>query len=64
MSEIVKRCPECGGALLLRTNHATGTEFLSCTRWNGTPEGCSHTERVPESYRMRQAGHPTLPGLG
>lgn len=63
--EIVKRCPLCGGGLVVRTNRENGSEFLSCQNWRGNdPESCPHTERVPESYQLRLAGHPTLPGLG
>lgn len=61
---VVKPCPLCGGDLVIRTNRTTGAEFLSCTRWDGTPEGCSHSEKVPESYRLRQLGYPELPLFG
>ena len=64
MTEVVKRCPDCGGELVVRINRENGSEFLSCRNWRGPSEGCQHTEKVPESYRMRRMGHPTLPGLG
>lgn len=54
---IEKRCPDCGNALLIRTNRKTGTDFISCSSW---PE-CSHTESIPETLRMRLAGAPELP---
>lgn len=56
MPEITKACPECGAALVVRTNRATGTEFLGCTHY---PE-CRWTGPLPESLRMRRIGHPTL----
>lgn len=54
--EITKTCPECGRALVIRTNRLTGIEFLGCIFW---PE-CKHTEPIPESLRMRLAGAPSL----
>lgn len=57
--EITKRCPECGGELLIRTNRQTDSQFIGCTGW---PE-CTHTEPLPESLKMRLAGHPVLPGM-
>ena len=64
MTEILKRCPLCGGGLVVRTNRENGAEFLACTRWRGNdPDSCAHTERVPESYRLRAAGFATLPGM-
>lgn len=59
MTTITKRCPKCGRALVVRTNGATGEEFLGCVGY-GTG-ACDHTEKIPESLRMRLAGAPTLP---
>lgn len=67
MTEIVKTCPLCGRPMVVRTNSLNGSEFLACTGYRGrAPEdgGCSHTEKVPESYRLRQQGHPELPLFG
>jgi ssDNA-binding Zn-finger/Zn-ribbon topoisomerase 1 len=63
VTEIVKRCPLCGRGMVVRTNRETGTDFLGCTGWGGD-DGCRHTERVPESYRLRQEGHAELPLFG
>ncbi len=51
-----KVCPDCGDRLVVRTNKATGSQFLGCANW---PE-CRHTEPIPEALRMRLAGQPTL----
>lgn len=58
---ILKTCPNYGPAtpLIKRTNRNTGSEFLGCARY---PE-CSHTEEIPEWYRMADAGHKMLPGF-
>lgn len=56
---IIKRCPDCGWDLVLRTNSENGSEFLGCRQW----PLCKHTESVPESYRMRLAGAELLPGM-
>lgn len=67
MSETVKRCPLCGRGMVVRTNSLNGSDFLACTGYRGrSPEdgGCSHTEAIPESYRLRQAGHLELPLFG
>ena len=57
---IERSCPECGGRLQVKTNRATGHQFLGCERWSA---GCGYTEKIPESLRMRLAGAPQLPGL-
>jgi ssDNA-binding Zn-finger/Zn-ribbon topoisomerase 1 len=51
-----KVCPECGGRLVVRTNKATGSQFLGCANY---PE-CRRAEPIPEALRMRLAGQPTL----
>ena len=51
-----KVCPACGDRLVVRTNKATGSQFLGCGRY---PE-CRHAEPIPEAMRMRLAGQPTL----
>lgn len=57
--EIVKKCPECNGDLAIKTNRATGEEFLGCSEW---PQ-CSYTEPLPEYIKLRRAGHQPLPGF-
>jgi DNA topoisomerase-1 len=37
-----KKCPDCGGDLLIRTNHKKGTKFLGCS---GYPQ-CKHAEKI------------------
>ena len=37
-----KKCPDCGGDLLIRTNHRKGTKFLGCSGW---PK-CHFVEKV------------------
>ena len=54
---ITKPCPECGRALVIRTNRANDSQFVACT---GYPS-CQHTEAVPETLRLRLIGHPELP---
>jgi ssDNA-binding Zn-finger/Zn-ribbon topoisomerase 1 len=54
---ITKACPECGRALIIRTNRQTDTPFLGCA---GYPE-CAHTERVSENLMQRLQGAPELP---
>jgi len=53
---IVKSCPQCGAALVERTNRATNEPFLGCQRW---PE-CKHTEPLPESVKLRRQGQREL----
>lgn len=60
MALLEKRCPRCSAVMVVRTNKASGQEFLGCSRW---PE-CDHTEELPESYRMLREGHEMLPGFG
>ncbi len=55
-AETEKTCPKCGAKLIVRTNRENESQFLGCPRF---PE-CDHTERIPESIRMRLSGHPTL----
>ena len=56
---IIKECPDCGKALVVRANRNTGEQFIGCSMW---PD-CAHTEKLPESLRMRLAGAPVLPGF-
>lgn len=58
MAELEKACPECGRELVIRTNRATGEEFIGCV---GYPSFCQHTEPLPESIKMRRAGATPLP---
>ncbi len=57
--KITMACPDCGRALVVRRNCHNDSEFLGCT---GYPE-CRHTEPLPELYRLRASGAPTLPGM-
>jgi ssDNA-binding Zn-finger/Zn-ribbon topoisomerase 1 len=52
MSELAVRCPDCGAALVERTQHATGKPFLGCSRW---PD-CRHTQPLPAYLEMQRAG--------
>lgn len=55
MSEhIVKPCPKCGQPLEIKRNRETGHEFLGCSGWRHT--GCTYTEALPESIKLRRAG--------
>ena len=52
-------CPECGGKLVVRTNHKNRSQFLRCESY---PD-CRLTETIPETWRMRALGAKTLPGF-
>ena len=54
-------CPICGGRLQVKTNRATGHQFLGCERFSLT--GCGYTEKIPESLKLRLSGAQTLPGM-
>jgi ssDNA-binding Zn-finger/Zn-ribbon topoisomerase 1 len=54
-----RTCPRCGSRLVVRTQKATGHQFLGCPKW---PE-CSHAEPIPEAVIMKAAGAQTLPGM-
>jgi ssDNA-binding Zn-finger/Zn-ribbon topoisomerase 1 len=67
---ITKSCPECPGKLVERTNSKTGARFLGCDQYpkqkdqmTGLMHGCDHTEPIPESMVLREAGYATLPGF-
>jgi ssDNA-binding Zn-finger/Zn-ribbon topoisomerase 1 len=64
---IVKRCPECGAELVIRTNSKNGSEFLSCTRWQERDHEnrprCTWTGPVPQSVYLRRQGAEPLPGF-
>jgi ssDNA-binding Zn-finger/Zn-ribbon topoisomerase 1 len=55
-SEIL--CPNCAQPpkLVVKTNRATGNQFLGCPNW---PD-CSHTRPIPEAWYMRASGQPDL----
>lgn len=57
---IVRSCPKCGRPLVLRTNGATGEEFLGCSQW---PQ-CTYTTPLTPDLVMRRAGATELPGFG
>lgn len=52
-------CPECRAELVERINSGTGEAFLGCRRW---PD-CRYTRPLPESIKLRRAGHPVFPGF-
>lgn len=52
-----RKCPECGGRLLIRENRHTGHQFLGCEFY---PE-CNGTMEIPEEMRMKLSGAPELP---
>lgn len=53
MSEhITKPCRRCGALLEIKRNRETNEEFLGCARW---PE-CTHTEKLPETIKLRRQG--------
>lgn len=52
-------CPTCGAELMERTNRATQTTFLGCSRY---PE-CTWTTPLPADVVMRRMGAETLPGF-
>lgn len=55
-SKVTKPCPKCGHPLTIRQNRATGDEFLGCMQY---PE-CRYTEKLPEYFRLKRMGAPTL----
>ena len=57
---IEKRCPVCDRELAVRRRRADGSRFLGCMGW---PDDCRHTEKFPESMRLRMAGAAVLPGF-
>ena len=57
--QIARRCPKCGGEMVLRTNKANGEPFFGCSEW----PHCGFTEPVPEYVRLRQMGAAPLPGF-
>lgn len=52
-------CPECGHDLVVRENSRDGSKFLGCEAF---PD-CKHTQPLPPSFAMREAGAETLPGF-
>lgn len=54
-------CPFCGpGArLVIRTNRASGRDFVGCERW---PK-CDHTQPLTPYLEAVRRGDPTLPGF-
>ncbi len=53
-------CPECGRALIVRTNRQDNTQFLGCSRY----PACTYTQdELPESVRLRLSGAEMLPGF-
>lgn len=52
------RCDN-GHDMVLRTNKATGGQFLGCTRW---PD-CTQTKLIPEYLKMVRSGAAQLPGM-
>lgn len=57
--EIARSCPTCGKPLVVRTNGATGGQFLGCA---GFPR-CRHTEEIPLYFQLMRAGAARLPGM-
>ena len=55
-TKVNKDCPDCDWQLVIRQNGETGHLFLGCSQY---PE-CKHTEPLPEFFRMKALGHPTL----
>jgi ssDNA-binding Zn-finger/Zn-ribbon topoisomerase 1 len=50
-------CPVCGNvSLIVKTNRHTQAQFLGCPNF---PD-CTHTQAIPEAWRMRQAGQTGL----
>lgn len=54
IERIIKACPKCGQPLEIKVNRETGHEFLGCSAWRLT--GCTHTEPLPESIKLRRQG--------
>lgn len=49
-------CGDCDKKLIVKTNRATGSQFLGCPDW---PE-CLYTRPIPESWIMRVNGQEEL----
>ena len=58
--QIVKPCPRCGAPLEIKTNRQTSEEFLGCSAWQPRNMGCSYTEELPESIKLRRQGQPDM----
>lgn len=52
-------CPECGAAVVERTNKASGDPFWGCSAW---PK-CTWTQEIPADVWMRRQGASPLPGF-
>jgi restriction system protein len=59
-AKLAVSCAECGRPMVVRTNSATGEEFLGCSQF----PACKHTEPLPEWFRLKTAGAAMLPGFG
>lgn len=59
MPLIERTCPWCGGALVVRTNSATGKNFVGCSQF----PYCHFTQAVKKSVKERLSGVPVIPGL-
>ncbi len=61
MALIEKACPACGPGVKLvpRVRRSDKKPFLGCPNW----PNCTYTEEMPESVKMRLAGHPVIPGM-
>lgn len=57
---IVKRCPKCGQPLEIKVNRDSGHEFLGCSGWRPDRTGCTYTEALPESIKLRRQGQKGL----
>lgn len=51
-------CPSCGARLMVKTNAKRGNQFLGCPNY---PD-CHYTAPIPESWKMRLEGQPSLFG--
>ena len=54
---IVKACPKCGQLLEIKRNRESGHEFFGCSGWRPGGEGCSYTEPLPETIKLRRQGY-------
>jgi DNA topoisomerase-1 len=52
-------CPDCGHDLTIRENSHDGSRFLGCS----TYPKCKHSQGLPASFAMREAGAKELPGF-
>jgi ssDNA-binding Zn-finger/Zn-ribbon topoisomerase 1 len=57
-----KRCPDCGGTLVIKRNGGTGQHFLGCENFSSELK-CKYTELLPEDEKMRAMDAPRLPGF-